>query len=672
MPPNRASDNMAHIASVAAEPIKARPRLRNLLLRGRLRIRTRLTACYVAIFLLMLVTNLIGLWQFRRMATSSQRLNQADQISLAAMVVHLDINTLRNRLAALADTQAGPKFASEAGSLRRKFLEDITHVQQLFSASTDVEHDPVILSALETLHVTLSAQVESVMALAAVNDWPAARLRLNNQMQGLIDLSSLLVERVDHEVSRQRAVAIQSAQQANRQLFLVLPATALVTMLIAVLLGWYVTRTITEPLSQLYVGAQALARGEFQHEVKVTGQDELGTVGDAFNYAARRLRELYDGLRDAEEAARRSESELLDLVENIPAMVFIALPGLANGFASRGWREYTGLSAEGTIGSGWQSVIHRDDLERHLEKWRVCLATDRPFEDEALFRRAADGEYRWFLVRAVPRREDGAMVKWYGVLTDIEDRKRAEEERERLRQLQAEIAHLSRVTTMGELTASLAHELNQPIAAAITSANACLRWLDRDPPDLDRARAAIARVDRDATRAGALIQRLRGFFKKDAPPQQQFVDLNEVAREMVELLRNEAYRYSVSTRTNLAPHVLQVIADRVQLQQVFMNLMLNAIDAMKDTGGELMIESGCSEDGHVMISVSDTGIGLPDGNKDRIFNAFFTTKPEGTGMGLAISRSIIESHGGRLWATNNAARGATFYFTLPVASAIEA
>jgi signal transduction histidine kinase len=215
-------------------------------------------------------------------------------------------------------------------------------------------------------------------------------------------------------------------------------------------------------------------------------------------------------------------------------------------------------------------------------------------------------------------------------------------------------------------------ELNQPIAAAITSANACLRWLDRDPPDLDRARAAIARVDSDSTRAAEIIKRLRAFYRKDVAPRRQSVDLNAVVREMVELLRSEAYRYSVSMQTNLAPHLSRVEADRVQLQQVFMNLMLNAMDAMKDRGGELMIESACGEDGHVMISVSDTGIGLPDANKDQIFSAFFTTKPEGTGMGLAISRSIIESHGGRLWAMNNAGRGATFYFTLPVTSAINA
>jgi PAS domain S-box-containing protein len=653
---------MAKTASATAELMKSRSRLfDNLLRRGHLKIRTRLTVCFVAIFLLMLAANLVAVWQFHRTTASAQRLNQADQISLAGVLVHLDVDSLKNRLASLADTQSGPEFASEATSLRRKFVEDVNNAESLFSASTDIEHDPVILSTLQTLQVTLPSQVDRVIGLAALNDWPAVRLRLTDQIQGLLDLSSLLVERADRDVSQQRAEAIESAQRASRQLSLVLSATAILTMLIAVLLGWYVTRTITEPLSQLNAGAQALARGEFQHEVKVTGADELATLGKAFNYAARRLRELYRGLRDSEDALRRSEKELRDLIENVPAMVFIDLPGHSNAFASRRWREYTGMSA----GFGWQSVVHPEDLDRHLEKWRACSATGEPFEDEARFRRAADGEYRWFLVRAVALRDENrTIVNWKGILTDIEDRKRAEEERERLRQLEADLAHVNRVTTMGELTVSLAHELNQPIAAAITSANASLRWLERDPPDLARARAAIVRIDRDATRAGEIIKRLRAFFKKDGP-QRQLVDLNELAREMIDLLRSEANRYSISMSTDLAANLPNIAADRVQIQQVFMNLMLNAIQAMKDTKGQLTVKSLSGRDGRLLISISDTGVGLPPDKADQIFNAFVTTKPEGTGMGLAISRSIIESHGGHLWATNNAGPGVTFHFNLP-------
>jgi C4-dicarboxylate-specific signal transduction histidine kinase len=245
------------------------------------------------------------------------------------------------------------------------------------------------------------------------------------------------------------------------------------------------------------------------------------------------------------------------------------------------------------------------------------------------------------------------------------ERKLAGEERERLRQLQADLAHINRVTTMGELTASLAHEVNQPIAAAVTDANTCLRWLNRDQPDVEEARQAASRIVKDASRAGEIISRIRLLFKKGAA-QRELVDVNEVIREMIVLLHGEATRYSVSIQTELAD-LPQVMADRVQLQQVLMNLMINGIDAMKDADGtrELIIRSQQAEDGQLVLSISDTGVGLPPQQADQIFSAFFTTKPQGTGMGLRISRSIVESHGGRLWATDNSQRGASFYIILP-------
>jgi len=254
-------------------------------------------------------------------------------------------------------------------------------------------------------------------------------------------------------------------------------------------------------------------------------------------------------------------------------------------------------------------------------------------------------------------------IEFVGALTDITERKHAEEA---LRQAQADLAHVSRVTTMGELTASLAHEVNQPITAAVTDANACLRWLTRDSPDVEEARAAAARIVKDAMRAADIVSRIRLLFKKSTPPR-ELVDLNEVIREMVVLLRGEATRYSVSIRTELAPDPPLVMGDRVQLQQVMMNLMMNGTDAMKTVDGtrELAITSQPADQEECLVSVSDTGVGLPAQQADQIFNAFFTTKPHGTGMGLSISRSIVESHGGRLWAGSNSPCGASFYFTLP-------
>ena len=274
-----------------------------------------------------------------------------------------------------------------------------------------------------------------------------------------------------------------------------------------------------------------------------------------------------------------------------------------------------------------------------------------------------NGSVKYVHVVAHALGDESGSIEFVGAVMDVTERKRAEEA---LRQAQADLEHVNRVTTMGELTASLAHEVNQPIAAAVTNANTCLRWLTRDHPDVEEARAAAMRIVKDGTRAAEIISRVRLLFKKSTP-ERELVDVNEVIREMIVLLRGEATRYSISFRTQLAADLPQVMADRVQLQQVLMNLMMNAIDAMKDVDGmrELDIKSQRTEDEQLLLSVSDTGGGLPAQQGDQIFDAFFTTKAHGTGMGLRISRTIVESHNGRLWAGDNSPRGAIFFVSLP-------
>ena len=302
----------------------------------------------------------------------------------------------------------------------------------------------------------------------------------------------------------------------------------------------------------------------------------------------------------------------------------------------------------GGLGPGLLSVALSALAFEHFFLWR----TFPPAHETATFLRFAVFVIATLLITALMevKRRVG------------ESRTRAQEA---LRVAQSDLAHVNRVTTMGELTASLAHEVNQPIAAAVTDANTCLRWLTRDQPDVEEAREAASRVVKDATRAAEIISRVRLTFTR-SPPQRRLVDVNEVIKEMIVLLRNEASRYSISVRTELSD-IPQVMGDRVQLQQVLMNLMINAIDAMKSVEGtrELVIESQRTEDAQLMLAVSDTGVGLPPQQADQIFNAFFTTKSHGTGMGLRISRSIVESHGGRLWASENSPRGASFYLTLP-------
>ena len=518
--------------------------------------------------------------------------------------------------------------------------------------------------------------------------------------------------------------------------------------------------------------------------------------------------------RAAEAAARRSEQELRGVIETIPAIAWSARPDGANDFANRRWTEYTGLPVEQTAGSGFEAAIHPEDLQRHRDEWRAALATGEPFEVEARLRRA-DGQYRWNFVRGVPLRDEhGKILKWYGISTDVEDRRqarealrrseaylaetqrlthtasfvwdietkqelylsdewyriygfdpekdlagpsaegeadvlrraafnrhaweerfrrilpedrvrwqaavdraikeqsdyeleygialpdgtfkylhvlghpildatgrvvqfmgsvtditdrrRAEEERERLRQRETELARINRISTMGELTASLAHEINQPIAAAVTNANTSVRWLANEVPNLQEAREAAKRAANDATRAAEIVNRIRSLFRKGAP-ERELVDINQIIDEMTALLwRTEADRHGISVRRELAVDLPAVMADHVQLQQVVLNLMMNGIDAMKAVASARVLTLASQRNGsnQLLISVSDTGVGLPS-EQSKIFEAFFTTKPHGTGMGLAISRTIIESHGGRLWATSNPGGGSTFYFTLP-------
>jgi PAS domain S-box-containing protein len=358
---------------------------------------------------------------------------------------------------------------------------------------------------------------------------------------------------------------------------------------------------------------------------------------------------------------QEQEKKFRDAVESIPAMAWIVGPDGSVQFRNRRWVEYTGLPQFGKTDEIGTIAVHPEDRDRIVRQLNASFVSGEPFEEEMRIRRI-DGEYRWFLGRAVPLRDKrGKVMKWYGAATDIQDRKRAE-------QLQADLAHTNRVSMLGELAASISHELKQPIAAAVMDAQASLRWLDRDQPDLDEARRATAAIVKDGRRAVDIIDRLRSLYKK-TPPQREPVDVDEIIAEMVLLLRSEANEHGVSIRTDPAANLPKITADRVQLQQVLMNLMLNGIEAMKETGGILTVRTGLDEGRRIEITVNDTGPGLPPGKTDQIFDSFFTTKPRGSGMGLAISRSIVESHGGRLWAKSRDGEGATFHFTLPAATA---
>jgi PAS domain S-box-containing protein len=361
------------------------------------------------------------------------------------------------------------------------------------------------------------------------------------------------------------------------------------------------------------------------------------------------------------EDRKEAEARLRLVIDTLPALVWSKLPDGSADFLNQRFLEYTGFSLEEGLGWGWMNEFHPED--RAEEEWRAAFAAGEPFEREARLRRA-DGAYRWFLLRAVPLRDErGNVVKWYGTSTDIEDRKRAEEA---LQEAQDKLAHVTRTQAMGELAAAIAHEVNQPLTAIVTNANFSLRQLKGSSPNLDELRTAITEIVNDGTRASAVISRIRGLLVKGSPRRTE-LDIKEIIQEVITLLRNELKRNRIQLRTELAANLPRVQGDAVQLQQVLINLIMNAVEAMQlstEQPRKLLIRSAKNSDG-IFVQVQDSGPGIEPALADGIFEPFFTTKADGIGMGLSISRSIIESHGGQL-SLVSASQGALFQFTLPI------
>jgi PAS domain S-box-containing protein len=368
-----------------------------------------------------------------------------------------------------------------------------------------------------------------------------------------------------------------------------------------------------------------------------------------------------------EAAALRDQLQLV--IDTIPAVVWSNLPDGSTEFLNQRFRDYSGLSDGQGRSSAWMDILHPDD--RADGGWPAAFAAGEPFEREARLH-SADGEYRRFLLRFVPLRDrHGAISKWYASCTDIEDLKRTEEAlRQRelyLREAQAELAHANRVTTAGQLAASIAHEVAQPVAASVTNANAALRWLGANPPNLEEANQALGRIVRDGRRASDILDRIRALIRK-APSRRERFEVNDLITEVLALTRAELRRNRIVARTRLASGIAPVDGDRVQLQQVLLNLILNAIEAMGEPGdvaNELLITSIEDASNGVRIAVSDTGPGLSADGVARVFDAFYTTKSDGMGMGLSICRSIVKAHGGEISALTNEPHGAVFQFTLP-------
>ncbi len=368
-----------------------------------------------------------------------------------------------------------------------------------------------------------------------------------------------------------------------------------------------------------------------------------------------------NALRKSEQALRESEHKLNLIINTIPAMAWSCTSDGQLEYWNKNLIDFVGLPFEEIVGFGFYRMFHPDDVERMRSSWDEVVATKKPSPVDARIRRF-DGEYRWFNLQQSPLLDaQGDVVRWYGVVVDIEDRKRAEES---LRQSQSRLAQVTRTTTVGELTVSIAHEINQPLMAIVTNAGTCLRWLQDGHTDLDQARLAAQRVVNDGHRAGEIVASIRAMAQR-SPVRMERTDFKRTLRDVLLLLQEELQSRGLQVVTDLAPGPVNVLGDRTQLQQVLLNLLMNSAEATPHDA-EAVIRVGCAwgRKGELEVTVSDAGQGLPPDFLDRVFEPFYTTKSDGMGIGLSICRSIVEAHGGRIWATANHPRGSSFKFTL--------
>ncbi|HUA99048.1 MAG TPA: PAS domain-containing protein [Terracidiphilus sp.] len=371
-----------------------------------------------------------------------------------------------------------------------------------------------------------------------------------------------------------------------------------------------------------------------------------------------------DDRKRAEEELRIRELNLLQITETIPEMLWSASPNGAIEYCNGRLLDYTGICPEQIMSDGWGKLLHPDDVEPTVEVWKSCVKSGTPYRVEVRALHAADNSYRWCVTRALPLLDrEGRILKWHGTVVDMHDWKRAQEE---LRNTQAQLARMTRVMTIGQLTASIAHEVNQPLSGIIVNASTSLRMLKSDPPNIDGARETIQRAIRDGNRASEVISRLRTLFSRNQINVEP-LDLNDAAREVIALLSDELRGNNVVMKYEFRDDLPTVNGDRVQLQQVILNLIRNGSDAMVTVNNrprQLLIRTEAAGS-QVTVSVQDSGVGLSPEISERLFDSFFTTKQEGMGIGLSVSRSIVEAHHGRLWAVGNAGPGATFAFSIP-------
>ena len=624
----------------------------------RLNIGPRLILCFVFIVLSMLGGDAVSLWQFHIVRLQTKRLDGLDQELVAVLRLHASLLTFHDRLEAIADYEDVTRLAAEAGSLNRAVLEDTQRAKSVLSGlPSGVQPDPTIMPTLEVIQRSFQSQLEAIMDLATRSDWSAVRLRLASQVHPLEFLSSGLVERVDRELGEEQAQADLNFRRVQQWVFVVVPMTVVFTLVIGATLGLAITRSITQPLARLVEGSRKLAEGEFHSQVAIQGEDELARLGHVFNETADKLRSLYEEIRRSEaflaEGQRlsrtgtfswRTETDEITWSEEL-YRIYELQPG-------------TPATLELSL-----SRIHPDDLTPFTSMAARARETAADFECELRLVMHDDSIKHLHVIAHVARDHRGRL-EYIGAAQDITQRRLADEA---LAKARSELASVARASTLGVLTASIAHEVNQPLSGVITNAGTCLRMLSADPPNIDGARETTQRTIRDGNRASDVITRLRTLYsKKELSPES--MDLNDATREVTSLTLSELQRNRVILRQELADNLPLITGDRIQLQQVILNLLRNACDAMSavdDRPRELFVTTELGDGDGVRLSVKDAGVGFKPETAARLFQAFYTTKNDGMGIGLSISRSIIEAHRGRLWATVNNGPGVTFSFSIP-------
>jgi PAS domain S-box-containing protein len=621
-------------------------------------IKTRLTFCFVLIIALMSLGTGILLWQSHVMRTQANRLKETDEQFMEVQRVRSLVLSFRNESEQIVRTRNLADLQQEAPALRNQLNDSLRQTQTVFRGiEPNNILDPSVLPTLETIQSVLPSQLDSLITLASVGDWEALRQRVELPLDGLSSLSAELVDAASVDVQNKRSQAAREIKRSEIRTLFILTAVGGLTIVIAALLGFSITQTITRPLRSLVDAASALASGEFSHQVPVQGRDELAHLSRVFNQTTIKLQQLYENLQ-------RSEQELRDVINAMPAMIWRATPRGDIDLWNRTMIESIGEPRE-TLGS--LDLICRVDPEHVAsmqERWSQSVQLGIPYEDT--YRMLAnDGKYHWYLVRAEPFRDESEnILNWYGMAVDIDEQKRAEDH---LRETRIKLSKASRIATVAELSASIAHEINQPLTSVLANAQASKRWLARNPPNLMEASASIDRILRDARGADETMQRIRALFKRVAFEKKD-VNIRDIVDKAVQLVQEDPNKRQSRIDTYLDERLPTVSVDPIQIQEVFINLISNATEAMEDVGIPplVMVRAAVTDESEMLVKVIDNGPGVSDG--ENIFDAFVTTKESGMGIGLAVSRSIVEAHGGRIWAENNPNGGATFSIALPLSS----